>query len=122
MSSSPYRDERLKWVRDNPDGTWTDVDGWVHREDGTIDPIASAESPETRAQLAGVRVSQEQLDADFAETLVRLDPKLHPIATKIHELRRLLPALALITGNPVPVGLVDALTKAAEDVTRALGK
>jgi len=122
MSSSPYRNERLKWVRDNPDGTWTDVDGWVHREDGTIDPIASAESPETQAQLALLRDTNQQLDADFAEALVRLDPQLHPIATKIHELRKLLPALALIPGNPVPWGLVEALAKAAEDVTRALGK
>lgn len=103
------------------DGTWIDEKGWVHRKDGTIDPIASMSTPETRHQLAEVAAVQEQIKKDVAELNDRLDPRLHPVSNAIHELRKVLPATALIPGNPLPAALIDKLAEALEEAARALG-
>ena len=90
--------------------------------DGKIDVIE--ELREALPEAHELTLQQERLTRDVHAAEVRiaaLATELQPVARAIHSLRTALPVAALIPGNPIPIPLVDALAKAAEDAAKALG-
>lgn len=95
-------------------------------EAGKVDVIE--ELREALPEAHELSLQQEKLRQDLQSAEARialLAPELHQVARAIHNLRVALPAATVVAGilgaPAIPIAIIDALAKAAEDAAEALG-